>query len=38
MRTTILLIGALTVILLLVLLLGWSSAGTIPYTDRGKTG
>jgi hypothetical protein len=42
MRTMILLIGTISVILLLVLLLalqlGQSSAGTIPYTDKGKTG
>jgi len=38
MRTTIIGIGALAVILLLALLLSRSSAGTIPYTDKGKTG
>jgi hypothetical protein len=42
MRTTILVIGGFAVILLLALLLvlqlGRSSAGTIPYTDKGKTG
>ncbi|MDO9324553.1 MAG: heme-binding protein [Methanoregula sp.] len=38
MRTTILVIGALAGILLLALLLSLSSAGTIPYADRGKTG
>jgi len=38
MRTTVLLIGALAVILLLVLLLSRSSADTIPYTVTGKTG
>jgi effector-binding domain-containing protein len=38
MRTTILVIGALAVILLLALLLSRSSAGTIPYEVKGKTG
>ena len=38
MRTTILVIGALAVILLLALLLSRSSADTIPYADKGKTG
>jgi hypothetical protein len=38
MRITILVIGALAVILLPALLLSRSSAGTIPYTDKGKTG
>jgi hypothetical protein len=37
MRTTIIGIGALAVILLLALLLSRSSAGTIPYTDKGKS-
>jgi hypothetical protein len=38
MRTTIIVIGALAVILLLALLLSRSSAGTIPYAVTGKTG
>ena len=38
MRTTILVIGALAGILLLALLLSRYSAGTIPYTDKGKSG
>jgi hypothetical protein len=38
MRTAIIVIGALAGILLLVLLLSRSSAGTFPYTDNGKTG
>ena len=38
MRTTILVIGALAIILLLALLLSRSSAGTIPYEVKGKTG
>ncbi|MEI7856804.1 MAG: heme-binding protein [Methanomicrobiales archaeon] len=38
MRTTILLIGALAVILLLALLLSRSSADTIPYSVKGTTG
>jgi hypothetical protein len=38
MRTTIIVIGALAVILLLALLLSRSSADTIPYTDKGKAG
>jgi len=38
MRTTILVIGALAVILLLALLLSRSSAGIIPYTEKGKSG
>jgi hypothetical protein len=38
MRTTIIVIGALAVILLLALLLSQSSAGTIPYAVTGKTG
>jgi hypothetical protein len=38
MRTTILVIGALAVILLLALLLSRSSADTISYTVKGKTG
>jgi len=38
MRTTILLIGALAVILLLALLLSRTSADTIPYAVKGTTG
>ena len=38
MRTTVLVIGALAVILLLALLLSRSSVGTISYADKGKTG
>ena len=38
MRTTIIVIGALAVILLLALLLSRSSADTIPYAVTGKTG
>ena len=38
MCTTVLLIGALALILLLALLLSRSSAGTIPYAVTGKTG
>jgi len=38
MRTTIIVIGALVVILLLALLLSRSSADTIPYAITGKTG
>ena len=38
MRITVLVIGALAVILLLALLLSRSSAGTIPYAVTGKTG
>ena len=38
MRTTILVIGALAVILLLALLLSRTSADTIPYGVTGKTG
>ncbi|HSQ94009.1 MAG TPA: heme-binding protein, partial [Methanoregula sp.] len=38
MRTVIMGIGALAVILLPALLLSRSSAGSIPYTDRGKAG
>ena len=38
MRTPIIVIGAFAGILLLALLLSRSSAGTIPYTDKGKSG
>jgi len=38
MRTTIIVIGALAVILLLALLLSGSSAGTIPYAVTGTSG
>ncbi len=38
MRTTILMIGALAVILLLALLLSWTSADTISYAVKGTTG
>ena len=38
MRTTIIVIGALAVILLLALLLSRSSADTIPYAVTGKIG
>lgn len=38
MRTTIIVIGAFAAILLLALLLIWSSADTIPYAVVGKTG
>jgi hypothetical protein len=38
MRTTIIVIGALAVILLLALLLSRSSADTIPYAVAGKSG
>jgi hypothetical protein len=38
MRTTILVIGALAVILLLALLLSRSSADTIPFAVKGKAG
>ncbi|MFA5266969.1 MAG: heme-binding protein [Methanoregula sp.] len=38
MRTTIIVIGALAVILLLALLLSRSSAGTIPYAVTGTSG
>ena len=38
MRTTVIGIGALAVILLLALLLSRSSADSIPYSDKGKTG
>ncbi|MDD1681562.1 MAG: heme-binding protein [Methanoregula sp.] len=38
MRTTVLLVGALAVILLLALLLSRPSADTIPYAVTGKTG
>jgi len=38
MRTTIIVIGALAVILLLALMLSRSSADTIPYAVTGKTG
>ena len=38
MRTTIIVIGALAGILLLALLLSRSSADSIPYSDKGKTG
>jgi hypothetical protein len=38
MRTTIIVIGALAVILLLALLLSRSSADTIPYAVTGKSG
>jgi len=38
MRTMIIGIGALAGILLLALLLSRFSAGTIPYTDKGKSG
>jgi len=38
MRTAIIGIGALAAILLLALLLSQSSAGAIPYTEKGKSG